>query len=151
MITKYEKHGKCHTRLCHVYYDMRKRCYNTKYKDYKYYGGRGITICAEWLNSFQAFYDWSISHGYNDNLTIDRIDNNKGYSPDNCRWATRKQQNRNQRRNVYLTYDGKTMIMKDWAIELNLNYSTIKTRHLNGWTDKECLFGKGVKCEKHKV
>ncbi len=76
---------------------MKKRCYNPAYKIYKDYGGRGITVCAEWLHDFVAFRDWALSHGYQDDLTIDRIDNDKGYSPDNCHWATMKEQRVNQR------------------------------------------------------
>lgn len=76
---------------------MRSRCYTPSNQAYKNYGGRGITVCAEWLYDFQAFEDWAYSNGYREYLTIDRINNDKGYFPDNCRWATMKQQTNNRR------------------------------------------------------
>lgn len=92
------KHGMKGTRLYRIWRSMKDRCYNPNFKDYSLYGGRGITVCQEWLNDFSAFYDWAVTHGYADNLSIDRMDNDKGYSPDNCRWATALEQRLNQRR-----------------------------------------------------
>lgn len=138
------KHGKCNTRLYRIYKCMKTRCYNKNRNDYKYYGGRGIVICDEWLNDFMAFYYWSINNGYDDTLTIDRIDVDGNYEPSNCRWATQKQQCNNYSRNILITYNGKTQNMRQWADELCIKQHTIACRHRKGWSDKECLFGKGV-------
>lgn len=136
-------HGKCGTRLYNIFQGMKKRCYNKHRKDFYEYGGRGITICKEWLDDFMTFYDWAINNGYDDTLTIDRVDNNKAYSPDNCRWVDIKTQSNNTRKNVYLTYDGETMTLAEWSRKLNINRNTLKARHRKGWSDKDCLFGKG--------
>nr|DAH21853.1 MAG TPA: PROTEIN/DNA Complex catalytic motif, Helix-turn-helix DNA [Caudoviricetes sp.] len=92
------KHGYYGTRLYRIYYKMKERCYKPSNDNYKYYGGLGITICDEWLNDFSAFAKWSIENGYDEKLTIDRKDNTKGYSPDNCRWITIQEQQRNRRK-----------------------------------------------------
>lgn len=136
------KHGKSNTKLYNIWQGIKQRCCYTKHISYKDYGGRGITVCDTWLHDFDVFYDWAKSSGYKDGLTIDRIDVNGNYEPNNCRWVTRKQQNLNTRQNVYLTYNGKTQTMKEWSDELCVNYNTLRTRHRNGYDDKECLFGK---------
>lgn len=136
------KHKKCKTRLYSIYNNMKNRCYNKKHRDYKYYGGRGIAICDEWLNDFQAFYDWAIDNDYKENLTIDRLDVNGDYEPSNCRWATPKQQANNQRSNTYLTYNGKTQTLAQWANELGMKYACLYSRYRRKWKAKDILFGK---------
>lgn len=126
-------HNQSKTPLYHIWETMRLRCSSPKNKKYYMYGARGIKVCDEWFNNFIAFRDWSLSHGWEQGLTLDRIDNNAGYSPDNCRWTTHAVQQRNTRRNVYITYQGKTQILADWCTELGLNYKTIQNRILNGW------------------
>lgn len=122
-----------HHRLYHIWFDMKRRCYQKQNKRWEKYGGRGIKVCPEWVNNFQAFFDWSMANGYADNLTIDRIDMDGDYSPDNCRWADEIQQANNRSNNHYITYHGETKTMMEWSRELVVSYTTLRRRINAGW------------------
>lgn len=137
------KHNLSHHPLYPKWKSMRKRCSNPNEKEYKNYGGRGITVCEEW-DDFKAFYDWAITHGWREDLTIDRIDNNKGYSPDNCRFIPAKEQVRNRRKTVYLEYNNEKRPLSEWCELLGLKMKTCYGRlHYYGWSNpEEILFGR---------
>lgn len=121
-------HGMSSTRLYYIWSAMKARCNQSKHHGYKDYGGRGIHVCDEWFNSFEAFAEWSINNGYEENLSIDRIDNDGNYCPENCRWATRIQQENNKRKTLKYTYNGETKGLAEWCHEYGLNYNTTYQR-----------------------
>lgn len=127
------KHGKYRTHIYNTYSGMKARCYNIQDQAYNNYGGRGIKMCDEWKNDFMTFHDWAMENGYNDTLTIDRIDVDGNYSPDNCRWATRKQQARNRRSNLNYTINGVTHCLKEWCEIYDINYQLVWDRLKRGW------------------
>jgi len=137
-IKRATKHGMVGTRLYGLWKSMKTRCYIKSHKGYKEYGGRGIKVCEEWHN-FKNFYKWASLNGYKDNLSIDRIDNNKGYEPSNCRWITLKQQQYNKRNNHYLTFCGITKTLTEWANEYNLQPKTIESRLKRGWQTEKAI------------
>lgn len=108
-------------RLKRIYQNMKNRCYNDKSISYKYYGKKGVKICKEWLSSFDIFYNWAINNGYSKELTLDRIDNNKNYSPDNCRWSTVVEQNNNRSSCHYINYNNITLTLSQWAKKCNIS------------------------------
>lgn len=120
-------HGQTHTPLYHVWGMIIQRCCNPNNKRFKDYGGRGITCCSEWRNNFLSFQTWAVSNGYKEGLTIERINNDKGYQPDNCKWITRAEQNRNKRNSLMI--NGKCLAV--FCRKNGLNYSTINAR-ING-------------------
>ena len=135
------KHGLSKTRLHRIWHSMYSRCYYPTTNQYKNYGGKGITICEEWkhLEGFLNFYKWAIENGYQDNLTIDRIDNEKGYFPQNCRWITPKEQANHRRTNVYYTFNGETKTSKQWCEIYQISQTTFLDRLKRGWTLEQAL------------
>ena len=125
--------------MYYVWVSMKQRCINPHNKRYHDYGERGITVCDEWMDSYPSFYEWSIKTGYKKGLTIERIDNNKGYCPDNCRWASRAEQAKNRRNVILITYNGKTQCLSDWGRELGFSKYTIKSRLESGMTVEEAF------------
>ena len=125
------RHGLSHHPLNAIWRSMRRRCNNPSSASYHRYGAKGIRVCEDWDN-FETFYNWAISNGWADGLSIDRIDNSRGYSPDNCRFVTIRDQARNRTTNVFITVNGITKLQIDWAEFLGISYSTIsvwKRRH----------------------
>ena len=134
------KHGLCESHPTYnTWREMKKRCNNHKCKAYPNYGGRGIEVCDEWMGNFKAFYDWSMSHGWEQGLSIDRIDNDGNYEPCNCRWVSRRVQNNNKRSNHVLEYNGQSMTIRQWADALSMNYKTLMWRIQNGWSIERAL------------
>lgn len=133
-ISRTKTHGETHTRLYSLWNAMKNRCNNPNANCYMRYGGRGIKVCDEWQESFVSFRDWSLENGYDETLSIDRIDNNKGYYPKNCRWVTFEQQCNNRRSNVLIEYKGETRNLMQWCKILNVDYKLVHNRmNKSGW------------------
>ena len=133
------KHNKSNTKLYRKYYAMKQRCYNSKYSRYFDYGGRGIKICDEWKNNFMSFYNWAINNGYQENLSIDRIDVNGNYCPENCRWITMEEQQSNTRKSHFIEYNGEKHTIAEWSRIIKVSPNTIRF-HLNrGRTIKDVI------------
>ncbi len=132
-------HHETKTRLYEIWHGLKQRCNNPNSKDAKNYSSRGITVCDEWNNSYEAFRDWAVFNGYHDGLSIDRIDVNGDYCPENCRWATAKEQCRNTRVNHLLTYNGETKTIAEWAEITGIDYYTLAKRVEQGWSDERAI------------
>lgn len=125
---KYKGYSRIAPRLFSIWKELQKRCYNQNNLAYKYYKARGITVCDDWKNNFENFYNWSMNNGYNNNLSIDRIDVNGNYEPNNCRWITVKEQANNKRNNHYITINKETKTLIEWCEQYNIKYRAVRIR-----------------------
>ena len=121
-------HHQTGTKLYMKWQGMRRRCSDPSHKNYADYGGRGIKVCNEWMHSFEKFRDWSTENGYNDNFSIDRIDNDGDYCPENCRWVSQKKQCNNRRSNRYITYNGQTHTLTEWSEIIGIKRAALNNR-----------------------
>ena len=133
-------HNQRHTKIYEVWKTLKQRCFNPTNISYKNYGGRGITICEDWKNNFSSFYEWSMKNGYKEGLSIDRIDNNGNYCPENCRWTDRLTQANNTRTNHFITFRNQTKTIAEWARHFNLPYSNILAKLQKNNYDSEKAF-----------
>lgn len=128
-VAKNHKHKQSGTRLYHIWQGMKRRCYTETSPDYQRWGGRGIKMCDQWRDSFESFFEWAMKSGYSDTLTIDRVDNDGDYTPDNCRWASAKEQGRNRRSNISITIGNTTKSLTEWCEIFGLDYRTVNARY----------------------
>lgn len=126
-------HGLSNSNIYNVYKTMISRCCNINNKSYKYYGGRGISVCDRWLIGFEYFFQ-DMGGTYKQGLSIDRINVNGNYSPENCKWVTFEQQSRNRTDNVFIEYNGLVKTMKDWSVFYGLSHKTVWARINRGWS-----------------
>lgn len=127
-------------RLYGIWSGMKDRCFNANNTNYHRYGGRGITVCEEWKKDFVPFRDWAWANGYNDSLSIDRVNNDGNYEPTNCRWATREVQANNTSTNHYITINVTTKTIAEWSKITGVPERTIWARLNNGWSEEDALF-----------
>ncbi len=136
-------HGQSKSRLYQVWKNIKARCYNPHHKNYADYGGRGIVMCPEWKESYESFYEWAKTNGYREDLTealtVDRIDNNGNYEPNNCRMVNRVVQANNRRNSILVTYNDETHPIKWWANKIGIPYNTLYGRITRGWDIKRAL------------
>jgi hypothetical protein len=136
---KHTTHGMRHHKLYPVYDSMKRRCYNPNDKGYINYGGRGITVCDEWLTDPSTFFKWAFLSGYEEGLSIDRINNDGNYEPGNCRWASRSEQLNNTRVNHLITFNGETHTITQWSRITGINKGTLRDRIEAGWSEERAL------------
>lgn len=134
-----EHHGMRKTKLYGVWAAMKNRCANPNVREYKWYGARGIVVCDEWRTSFINFSTWALDNGYKDGLTLDRIDCNDDYKPENCRWSTAKVQSNNRRNVIKVEIDGEVHTLREWSEISGLSYAAVKSRYYHGKRGKTLI------------
>lgn len=151
----YKSQNEVHIHLLSIWGNMKRRCYNENSTGYKNYGARGITMCDEWLNDFQSFENWAIQNGYDescfDTISIDRIDNNGNYCPENCRWAERYEQANNRRNNCPITIGDVTMNTSQWCEYTGMIFTTLRLRIKAGWDAKKAVLTPSRKNPSHNI
>lgn len=143
--------GRTNSRLYVIWGNIKARCNNPNDHAYSRYGGRGIKICDEWNESYEAFRDWALSNGYADELTIDRIDVNSDYEPSNCRWITMKEQQNNKSNNIRIEFNGEVHTVSEWEDIVGIKADTIRDRLKDGWSVEKSLTQPVRKWVKHNV
>lgn len=138
-IREKEMDGRSKTRLYHIYKSMKGRCYNENDKNYRFYGAKGVSVCEAWKTDYNVFKKWAETNGYAEDLTLDRIDFTRDYSPDNCRWVNRRTQSNNTRRNIFIVYKGRTKTLAEWQRELDFNYTAVAWRLRKGWSFERAI------------
>lgn len=133
-------HGDRYTRLYAIWCGMKSRCYNPNRKHYKNYGGRGIRVCADWKDDYLCFKDWAIASGYKDGLSIERIDNDGDYTPENCCWVTMKEQAKNKQSSLRFDINGRTKTLSEWCEEYGVDRHMVWLRITRyNWDVKRAL------------
>jgi len=125
-IKTHRTHGMSDSRIYKIFHKMHSRCYNPKNERYNRYGGRGINVCEEWLHDFPSFLEWALSNGYDDSLSINRINNDGDYSPENCEWADNHTQMNNTSRNIHVQFRGEIKTLGEWSRELGIGYDVLR-------------------------
>lgn len=138
------RHGMRYTRIYNIWKSMQQRCKNPNSINYKNYGAKGVLVCKEWSDNFEAFRDWAMANGYNDNLTIDRINVNGNYEPENCRWVSYKEQANNKSNNRLVEFKGEIHTLGEWSSITGVKLSTIWARLQRGWSIEKTLTTKVV-------
>lgn len=137
--TSHTVHGLSHSRIDEIYKSIKERCYNPRCKAYYRYGGRGIKMCDEWLHDKQAFFEWAFKNGYQNDLSIDRINNDGDYEPNNCRWTTAKEQANNTSKNRRISFNGEEHTLSEWQDIVGISQKTIGYRIRSNWSIEDAL------------